>query len=148
MLCSLSLSLPPSLPPSLSLSRSIDRSIVRQTIQWSRLQITMNKHTKCLKIPEECSETVNWRKTDNTMATRYQRSNQKPWIEERQTIQCPKGRTQTTNIRNVWRYYRVFRVRKSKKDRQCHGQRKNDKGTKMLYKTLHRKLKMKQQGSH
>jgi hypothetical protein len=73
------LSLSPSLSLSLSLSLdwSIDQPIVRQTIQWPKLKRTMNKHKKCLKIPEECSETVNWRTTDNTMATRYQRSNQK-----------------------------------------------------------------------
>jgi hypothetical protein len=42
------------------------------------------------KIQEEQAETANRRRTDNTMAKRYQRSNQKQQIEEEQTTQWPK----------------------------------------------------------
>jgi flagellar biosynthesis component FlhA len=42
------------------------------------------------KIPKEQSETANRRRTDNTMATKYQRSNQKQQIEEEQTTQWPQ----------------------------------------------------------
>ena len=38
-------------------------------------------------IPKERSETV-FRRTDNTMAKRYQRGNQKPYIEDEETTQC------------------------------------------------------------
>jgi hypothetical protein len=36
-------------------------------------------------------ESVYPRRTDNTMAKRYQRGNQNPYIQEEQTTQWPKG---------------------------------------------------------
>ena len=51
------------------------------------------------------------------MATRYQRSNQNPWIEEGQTTQWPQ------DIKGV------IRIRESKKDRQHNAQKKGDKRT-------------------
>jgi hypothetical protein len=47
--------------------------------------------------------------TDNTMAKRYQRGNQNPYIEEEQTTQWPKDTKG------------VIRIRKSKKNRQHNG---------------------------
>jgi hypothetical protein len=55
------------------------------------------------------------------MHAETQRGNQKPYIEG-QTIQWPK-------------------------DRPCNGQKKKDKRT-MIYKTLHRKLKLEQYEPH
>ena len=49
-------------------------------------------YQKRLKMSKEQSEAVNRRRTDNTMATRYQRSNQNPSIEEGQTTQWPKDK--------------------------------------------------------
>ena len=63
------------------------------------------------------SKTGNQIRTDNTMAIRYQRGNQKPGIEEEQTIQWPKDTKG------------VIRSRESKKDRQYNGQKKKDKIT-------------------
>ena len=40
------------------------------------------------------------------------------------------------------------RSRKSKKDRHHNDQMKNDKGMKMIYKTLHRELKIEQHESN
>ena len=40
-----------------------------------------------VKIPKGQSESVYLRRTDNTMAKRYQRGNQNPYIEEEQTTQ-------------------------------------------------------------
>jgi hypothetical protein len=40
-------------------------------------------------MPKGLSEAVNRRRTYNTMAKRYQRGNQKPYIEEGHTIRCP-----------------------------------------------------------
>ena len=51
------------------------------------------------------------RGTDNTMAKRYQRVNQNPYIEEGQTTQWPKDTKG------------VIRIRISKMDRQHNGQR-------------------------
>ena len=51
------------------------------------------------------------------MAIRYQRYNQKPGIEEEQTMQWPKDTKG------------VIRSRESKKDRQYNGQKKKDKIT-------------------
>ena len=47
-----------------------------------------NRQHNGQKIPKERSETVYRRRTDTTMAKRYQRGNQKPYIEEEQTTQC------------------------------------------------------------
>ena len=41
-----------------------------------------NRQHNGQKIPKNQSETVYRRRTDNTMAKRYQRGNQKPYIEE------------------------------------------------------------------
>jgi hypothetical protein len=60
------------------------------------------------------------RRTDNTMAKRYQRSNQNPYIEEEQTTQWTKDTKG------------VIRIRKSK-DRQHNGQKKKDKRQKTIY---------------
>ena len=49
-----------------------------------------NRQHNGLKIPKGQSETVYRRRTDNTTAKRYQRGNQKPYIEEEQTTQRPK----------------------------------------------------------
>ena len=40
------------------------------------------------------SESVYRRRTDNTMAKRYQRGNENPYIEEEQTTQWPKEKVQ------------------------------------------------------
>jgi hypothetical protein len=64
---------------------------------------------KGLMIPK-WSKTGNQIRTDNTMAIRYQRGNQKPGIEEEQTIQWPKDTKG------------VIRSRESK-DRQYNGQK-------------------------
>jgi hypothetical protein len=67
-----------------------------------------NKGTKCLKIPKRV--TRNRRMTHNTIAKWYERSNQKPCVEEWQTTQWPndmKG---------------VIRSRIPKKDGQYNGQ--------------------------
>ena len=70
-----------------------------------------NKQHNVLKIPQGQSETVYRRRTDNTMAKRYQRSNQKPYIEEEQTTQC----LEDTKV--------AIRNRISKKNRQHNGQK-------------------------
>jgi len=48
------------------------------------------------------------------------------------------------NFRKVSRYQRVTRSRKSKKEWQYNGQKKRTKEQTMIYKTLHRKLKIEQ----
>ena len=58
---------------------------------------------KSLKIPKGQSETVYRRRTDNTMAKRYQRGNQKPYIEE-QTTQWPKEKAQKDKQRSTKHY--------------------------------------------
>ena len=68
------------------------------------------RYKKCLKIPKGQSESVYRRWTDNTMAKRYQRGNQNPYIKEGQTQQWPKDNNG------------VIRIRISKKDRQHNGQ--------------------------
>jgi hypothetical protein len=57
----------------------------------------INKYKKSLKIPNGKSESVYRRRTDNTMAKRYQRVNQNPYIEEEQTTQWPKEKVQKDN---------------------------------------------------
>ena len=54
---------------------------------------------------------VHRRGTDNAMAKRYHRGNQKPYIEEVQTMQWTKDTTG------------VIRSRTSKRYRQCNGQK-------------------------
>ena len=90
-----------------------------QTTQWSkdtkgaiRIRISKKKRQhNGQKIPKGQSETVYRRRTDNTMAKRYQRGNQKSYIEEEQTTQWPKDTKGA--IRN----------RISKKNRQHNGQK-------------------------
>jgi hypothetical protein len=43
---------------------------------------------------------------------------------------------------------RVIDIRNSKKNRQHNGQKKKDKGTATIYKTLDRKIKIEQHESH
>jgi hypothetical protein len=52
----------------------------------------MKTEKKSLKIPKGQPEAV-YRRTDNTMAKRYQRGNQKLYFEE-QTTQWPKEKVQ------------------------------------------------------
>jgi hypothetical protein len=66
---------------------------------------------KNLQIPQGKSESVNQRRTDKTMAKRYHRGNQNPYIEEEQTTQWQKDTTG------------VIRIRISKKNRQHNGQK-------------------------
>ena len=68
-----------------------------------------NRQHNVLKIPKGQSETV-YRRTDNTMATRCQRGNHKPYIEEEQTTQC----LEDTKV--------AIRNRILKKNRQHNGQ--------------------------
>ena len=72
-----------------------------------------------------------------------------------QTIQRPKEAwtDNTTSKRNMDRQYNVKRKSKKDKqwctkDRQHNGQKKKYKGQTMVYKALHRKLKMEQQEPH
>ena len=51
-------------------------------------------YKKSLKIPKGQSESVYRRRTDNTVAKRYQRGNQNLYIEEEQTKQWPKEKVQ------------------------------------------------------
>ena len=61
---------------------------------------------KSLKIPKGQSETVYRRRTDNTMAKRYQRGNQKPYIEE-QTTQWPKEKVQKDKQQSTKHTYKT-----------------------------------------
>ena len=107
-----------------------------QTTQWLKdtkgvirsRQSKKDRQHNGLKIPKGYSEVVN-RRTDNTMAKRYQRGNQKSSIEG-QTTQWPKDTKG------------VVRSRQSKKDRQHNGQkRKGNRTNHGLQNTVHRKLK-------
>ena len=51
---------------------------------------TTTPNKRSLKIPKGQSESIYRRRTDNTMAKRYQSGNQNPSIEEEQTTQWPK----------------------------------------------------------
>ena len=87
-----------------------------------------NRHHNGQKIPKRQSESVYLRRTDTTMAKRYQRGNQNPYIEEEQTKQWPndtKG---------------VIRIRISKKNRQHNGQMKKYKRTNNDLQNIHIKL--------
>jgi hypothetical protein len=77
-----------------------------QTTQWPkdtkgaiRIRISKNRQHNGQKIPKGQSESV-YRRTDNTMAKRYQRGNQNPYIEDEQTTQWPKD----------WLIFLVFRT--------------------------------------
>ena len=90
-----------------------------QTTQWPkdtkgviRICITKkNRQHNGQKIPKGQSESVYRRRTDNTMAKRYQRGNQNPYIEEEQTTQWPKDTKG------------AIRIHISKKNRQYNGQK-------------------------
>jgi hypothetical protein len=104
-----------------------------------------------MKIPKAKSETVYRGRTDNTVAKRYQRGNQKriskknrqhsgqkipkgnqkPYIEEEQTTQWPKDTK--GEIRN----------RISNKNRQHNGQKKKYKRTNNDLQNIHIKIKIK-----
>jgi phage FluMu protein Com len=69
-----------------------------QTTQWPkdakgaiRIYISKkNRQHNGQRIPKGQSESVYQRRTDNTMAKRYQRCNQNLYIKEEQTTQWPK----------------------------------------------------------
>jgi predicted nucleotide-binding protein len=94
-----------------------------QTTQWPndikgviRIRISKkNRQHNGQKIQKALSESVYRRKTDNTMAKRYQRRHQNPYIEEEQTTQWPKDTKG------------VIIIRISKKNRQ-HNDQKIPKG--------------------
>ena len=90
-------------------------SIEGQTTQWPkdtkgaiRIRQSKDRQHNGQKIPKWQSESVN-RRTDNTMAKRYQRGNQNPSIEGQKT-QWPKDTKG------------AIRIRQSK-DRQHNGQK-------------------------
>ena len=58
------------------------------------------------KIPKRQSESVYGRRTDNTMAKRYQSGNQNPYIEE-QTTQWPKEKVQKDKQRSTKHTYKT-----------------------------------------
>jgi hypothetical protein len=76
-------------------NQSIDEE---HTIQWPKdtkgaiiiSKSTKNRQCNGQKIPKGQSESVNRRRTNNTMAKRYQRGNQKQSIDEEHTIQWSK----------------------------------------------------------
>ena len=70
-----------------------------------------NKQHNGQKISKGQSESVYQRRTNNTMAKRYQRGNQNPYIEEEQTTQWPE------DIKGV------VRISISKKNKQHNGQK-------------------------
>jgi hypothetical protein len=80
------------------------------------------------KIPKGESESV-YRRTDNTMAKRYQRGNQNPYIEEEQTTQWPQDTKG------------VIIIRISKKNRQRNDQKKKYERTNNDLQNTHIKLK-------
>jgi hypothetical protein len=63
-----------------------------------------------LKIPQGQPESVYRRRTDNTMAKRYHRGNQKPYIEEEQTTQWPKEKIQKEKQRSTKHTYKTIVV--------------------------------------
>ena len=80
-----------------------------QTTQWPKdtkeaIRIRMSKKNRQhngQKIPKRQSESVCRRRTDNTMAKRYQRGNQNPYVEEEQTTQWPKEKVQKDKQRST-----------------------------------------------
>ena len=89
--------------------------IEEQTTQWPkdtkgaiRTSISKkNRQHNGQKIPKGQSESVYRRRTDNTMAKRYQRGNQNQYIEEEQTIQWPKEKEQTDKQRSTKHRYKI-----------------------------------------
>jgi hypothetical protein len=59
------------------------------------------------KIPKGQSEPVYRRRTDNTMAKRYQRGNQNQYIEEEQTTRRPKEKVQKDKQRSTKHTYKT-----------------------------------------
>ena len=90
-----------------------------QTTQWPkdtkgliRIYISKkNRQHNGQKIPKGQSESIYQRRTDNTMAKRYQRGNQNLYIKEEQTTQWPKDTKG------------AIRIYISKKNRQRNGQK-------------------------
>jgi hypothetical protein len=64
------------------------------------------KYQEEFKIPKGQLESVYRRRTDNTMAKRYQRGNQKPYIEEGQTTQWPEEKVQKDKQRSTKHTYK------------------------------------------
>ena len=58
-------------------------------------------------IPQRQSESVYRRRTDNTMAKRYHRGNQNPYIEEEQTTQWPIEKGQKDKQRSPKHTYKT-----------------------------------------
>jgi hypothetical protein len=94
-----------------------------QTTQWTkdtkgaiRIRISeKNRQHNDQKIPKGQSESVYRRRTDKTMAKRYQRGNQNPYIEEEQTRQCLSALMISTYIMNRKRlFFLFFKVCKKK----------------------------------
>ena len=85
-------------------------------------------YKKSLKIPKGQSESVYRRRTDNTVAKRYQRGNQNLYIVEEQTTQWPKDTKG------------AIRICISKKNRQNNGQKKKYKRTNKDLQNIHIKL--------
>jgi hypothetical protein len=79
-----------------------------QTTQWPKdtkgvIRISISKKNRQhngQKIPKGYSESVYQRRTDNTMAKRYQRGNQNPYIKE-QTTQWPKEKVHKDKQRSI-----------------------------------------------
>ena len=67
----------------------------------------MNRQHNGQKIPKGQSESVYRRRTDNTMAKRYQRGNQNQYIEEEQTTQWPKEKVQKDKQRSTKHTYKA-----------------------------------------
>ena len=80
-----------------------------QTTQWSkdtkgviRIRISKkNRQHNGQEIPKGQSESVYRKRTDHTMAKRYQRGNENPYIEEEQTRQWPKEKVQKDKQRST-----------------------------------------------
>jgi hypothetical protein len=86
-----------------------------QTTQWPkdikgaiRIRISKkNKQHNGQKISKGQSESVYRRRTNNTMAKRYQRGNQNPYIEEEQTTQWSKEKGQKYKQRSTKHAYKT-----------------------------------------
>jgi hypothetical protein len=63
--------------------------------------------TKSLKISKGQSESVYRRRSDNTMAKRYQRGDQNRYIEKEQTTQWPKEKAQKDKQRSTKHTYKT-----------------------------------------
>ena len=80
-----------------------------QTTQWPkdtkgamRIRISKkNRQGNGQGIPKGQSESVYRKRTDHTMAKRYQRGNENPYIEEEQTRQWPKEKVQKDKQRST-----------------------------------------------